>query len=58
MVLPNACQNAHSRVDQSADFDLSSAKKTIILADGRVVVKIIPSIACHEGAYARIAPQR
>ena len=41
----------------SAGFDLSSAEKIVIPANGRGVVKTDLSIACPPGTYARIAPR-
>mmetsp|Transcript_7586 Transcript_7586/g.12208 ORF Transcript_7586/g.12208 Transcript_7586/m.12208 type:complete len:107 (+) Transcript_7586:202-522(+) len=52
-MLPNARQNSHLWVAQSAGFDLSIADKTIGSAGGRAVVNTDLSIVC-----ARIARRR
>ena len=41
----------------AAGFDLASAERTVIKANGKGIVKTDLSIACPPGTYARIAPR-
>jgi dUTP pyrophosphatase len=41
----------------AAGFDLASAERTVVKANGKGIVKTDLSIACPPGTYARIAPR-